>query len=135
MAATTISTHSQMNPLFKQKPKLKRKEKNSSYIIIALGFIFSCSLILYFHTVLLETQANKQQQEIISIKEQNYKLSVELAEMKTLPTIDKKAYKMGMKPAKNIKYIVMPSQFFTEAPEQLKYTKMEHSKPRRTVGL
>ena len=67
-----------------------------SVFILLLG-----TFMLYFHTVLLENQANRKQQAIIQLRESNDALHAQLAELSTLPVVEARAQAMGMQEADN----------------------------------
>lgn len=70
---------------------------------------------MYFHTVLIENQANKKQQQIMQIQEQNDMLQAQLAELKTLPSVESRALAMGMQPVEQYHYISIESELYRQA--------------------
>lgn len=115
MAATTA-----LNPTTRVQPAqgevrsfqvgvTTRTEQLSSVWIFSVFGLLICTFLIYFHTVLLENQANHKQQEIIRVKEQNDAMMAQLAELKTLSNVEAHANRMGMKPAESFKYIALPA--------------------------
>lgn len=90
--------------------------KRTRTITISNVWIFSvfgllmCTFMLYFHTVLLENQANRKQQAIIQLRESNDALHAQLAELSTLPVVEKRAQVMGMQSADSYRYIRISSK-------------------------
>lgn len=84
-----------------------RREQISNVWIFAVFGLLVSTFLIYFHTVLLENQANHKQQEIIKLKEQNDAMLAQLAEIKTLPNVEQKALNLGMQPAESFRYITM----------------------------
>lgn len=84
----------------------------------------------YIHTVILESHANKTQQAIIALKEQNDKMQATLAELKTLPAIESKAQVMGMQQVKSFTYLKVAPVVF-EAPAISPETEMVTESPRQ----
>lgn len=92
MAATTVlntPTHLQAQVAassntntrsFITRKTVVRTEQLSPFTIFSLTSLFVLSLLVYFHTVLVENQANQKQQQIISIKADNDVLQAVLAE-------------------------------------------------------
>ena len=116
MAATTALTPStRVQPLpaevrsFQVGVKTRTEQISNVWIFSVFGMLI-CTFLVYFHTVLLENQANHKQQEIIRLKEQNDAMMAQLAEVKTLANVEAKANKMGMVPAENFKYIAIESE-------------------------
>lgn len=92
-----------------------RSEQLSNVWILAVFGLLVCTFMVYFHTVLIENQANHKQQEIIRIKEENDMLNVRLTELKTLASVEARATKMGMKPVENYQYISIDPKIYQNA--------------------
>jgi hypothetical protein len=107
-----------------------RTEQISNVWILAVFGLLVCTFLVYFHTVLIENQANHKQQNIIRLKEENDVLHVRLAELKTLASVEARANRMGMKPVENYHYITVDPQIYqsAEAP-----TAVDISAPRYPV--
>ncbi len=115
MAATTaLNPSTRVQPVqgevrsFQVGVKTRTEQLSSVWIFSVFGLLI-CTFLIYFHTVLLENQANNKQQEIIRVKEQNDAMMAQLAELKTLAHIEAQANIMGMQPAENFKYISLES--------------------------
>ncbi|PKL76986.1 MAG: hypothetical protein CVV27_07460 [Candidatus Melainabacteria bacterium HGW-Melainabacteria-1] len=92
----------------------KTEQIPNIWILSVFGLLV-CTFLVYFHTVLIENQANHKQQEIIRIKEENDMLVARLAELKTLPSVEARATRMGMQPVENFHYISVDSQVYQTA--------------------
>ncbi|MBF2053185.1 MAG: hypothetical protein IGS03_06930 [Candidatus Sericytochromatia bacterium] len=95
--------------------KVIRTEKIASSWIISVFGLLICTFLVYFHTVLIENQANKKQQQIMQIQEQNDMLQAQLAELKTLPAVESRAQAMGMQPVEQYHYISIESELYRQA--------------------
>lgn len=124
MAATTALNHT--TPL--QKPghirffpkntlKSRIDQPVSTLSIISLSGLFVCSLLIYFHTVLIEYQANTTQMRIIQTKEENAILQASLAERKSLANVEKKALAFGMQAVDQYHYISLESAAYHQTDE------------------
>lgn len=87
----------------------------SNVWIFSVFGLLMCTFMLYFHTVLLENQANRKQQSIIKLRESNDGLHAQLAELSTLPVVEKRAQAMGMQSADNYRYIHVSSKTVVSA--------------------
>ena len=92
-----------------------RSEHISNVWILAVFGLLVCTFLVYFHTVLIENQANQKQQDIIRIKEENNLLSARLTELKTLAAVEARASSMGMQPVENYHYISVDPQIYQGA--------------------
>lgn len=84
-----------------------RTEYISNFWIVSVFGLLVCTFLVYFHTVLIESQANHKQQEIIRIQEQNDMMQARLAELKTLSTVEARATELGMQPVEQYRYIAL----------------------------
>lgn len=147
MAATTVlntptplpaeaATGSSNTRSFITRKTVVRTEQLSPFTIFSLTSLFVLSLLVYFHTVLVENQANKKQQQIISIKEENDVLQATLAEKKSLAVVEQKAIGMGMMPVEQYHYITLDSTTFHDAEnKQYQPVVQSHIPPRTPVGF
>lgn len=92
-----------------------RTEQLSNIWILSVFALLVCTFMVYFHTVLIENQANHKQQEIIRTKEQNDLLNARLTELKTLSSVEARANQLGMKPVENYQYISIDPQLYQNA--------------------
>ncbi|MBT9546629.1 MAG: hypothetical protein IV090_14660 [Candidatus Sericytochromatia bacterium] len=113
-----------------------RTEQLSPFTIFSLTSLFVLSLLVYFHTVLVENQANQKQQQIITIKADNDVLQAVLAEKKSLAVVEQKAIGMGMMPVEQYHYITLDSSTYHDA-ENKHYQPViqTHTPPRTPVGF
>lgn len=95
--------------------KRTRTVSISNVWIFSVFGLLMCTFMLYFHTVLLENQANRKQQAIIQLRESNDELHAQLAELSTLPVVEKRAQAMGMQSADNYRYIRISSKTVVSA--------------------
>ena len=130
MAATTFRPQQTGTMAYSQ---LRASTKIPPYMILPLIGLLLCSLTLYFHTVLVESQANAKQQEIIKMKEENYELQALLAELKTLPSIDLKAKELGMESVKDFHYITIPASLYNY--QEKKYSAVTHKNAEIPMGF
>lgn len=87
----------------------------SNIWIISVFALLVCTFLVYFHTVLIENQANHKQQQIIRMKEENDMLQARLAELKTLPEVEARANRLGMQPVDQYHYISIDPQMYQRA--------------------
>lgn len=92
-----------------------RTEQISNIWILAVFGLLVCTFLVYFHTVLIESQANTKQQAIIKIKEENDMMHARLAELKTLSSVEARANRLGMKPVESYRYISVDPQIYQSA--------------------
>lgn len=92
-----------------------RTERISNLWIVSVFGLLVCTFLVYFHTVLLENQANKKQQQIIQMKEQNDMFQAQLAELRTLSSVEARAMAMGMQPVEQYQYISLSPEIYQEA--------------------
>lgn len=95
--------------------KRTRTVSVSNVWIFSVFGLLMCTFMLYFHTVLLENQANRKQQAIILLRESNDGLHAQLAELSTLPVVERRAQAMGMQSADNYRYIRISSKTVVSA--------------------
>lgn len=120
MAVTTLKQSSQLLPATEfgvptrqVAVTIKRQTQQlSNYWIISVFGLLLCTFLFYFHSVIVEYQANKKQIDIIKIKEENDMLQAKLSELKTLPAVEARANKMGMQPVDQFHYISVDSQVY-----------------------
>lgn len=96
-----------------------RTERISSFWILSVFGLLVCTFLIYFHTVLIESQANHKQQEIIRIQEQNNMMQASLAELKTLSAVEAHANALGMQPVEQYRYITLDSAMTQKASSPL----------------
>jgi hypothetical protein len=140
-STSTLQSHTAVptpTRTFVTRKTVVRTEQNqlSPLVIISLTSLFVLSLLVYFHTVLVENQANAKQQMIIKTKAENDVLQAALAEKKSLAIVEQKALGMGMQPVENYHYITLDSATFHEA-ENNSYQPVAQivSAPRTPVGF
>ena len=92
-----------------------RTERIPNFWIFSVFGLLICTFLIYFHTVLIENQANKKQQEIIQIKEQNDLYQAQLAELKTLSSVEARATALGMQPVAQYHYISLSPEVYSAA--------------------
>ncbi|PIQ28850.1 hypothetical protein COW36_09635 [bacterium (Candidatus Blackallbacteria) CG17_big_fil_post_rev_8_21_14_2_50_48_46] len=121
---------------FTTKKTIVRTEQISPMGILFLVSLFVGSLLIYFHSVLIENQANQKQQQIIHTKEENDVLQAVLAEKKSLATVEQKAMGMGMQQVENYHYITLESSVYHQAESGSSIAIQSKSKEIRTpVGF
>lgn len=119
-----------------QKMKYRTEQPVSTLSILSLSGLFLCSLLIYFHTVLVENQANKKQMQIIHTKEENSVLQASLAERKSLANVEKKALSLGMQAVDQYHYISLESAVYHQADELSSVSLPANSRSVRTpVGF
>ncbi len=77
------------------------------------------TFLLYFHTVIVENQANRKQQEIIQLRQSNDALHAQLAELSSLPTVEQQAKAMGMQSTDSYRYINVSSKLVVSQTQHL----------------
>ena len=120
MAVTTLKQRSQLLPATEfgvptrqVAVSIKRQTQQlSNYWIVSVFGLLLCTFLFYFHSVIVEYQANKKQIGIIKIKEENDMLQAKLSELKTLPAVEARANKMGMQPVEQFHYISVDSHVY-----------------------
>ncbi|MGV3526697.1 MAG: hypothetical protein ACO1RX_20935 [Candidatus Sericytochromatia bacterium] len=89
-----------------------RTEQVSNVWILSVFGLLVFTFLIYFHTVLIESQANHKQQEIIKIQEQNANMQARLAELKSLAAVESRATGLGMQPVEQYHYISIDPQLY-----------------------
>lgn len=96
------------------------------WIFSVFGLLLT-AFMLYFHTVLLESHANQKQQSIIQLRESNDGLHAQLAELSTLPVVEKRAQAMGMQAADSYRYIHISSKTVVTANQTTQHVDSTHA--------
>jgi cell division protein FtsL len=105
-------------PAVRVKPEIKpATRKNYSKLTLSLisasFFLLAGEALIYFHSVQVQKNSNFLQSNIIEMKEQNYRLNVELAKTSELSKVEEVAQeKLQMKPSltAKINYLILPEQ-------------------------
>ncbi len=95
-------------------PFTRKKYSRLTMNLISSAFILLAGeASIYFHSVIVQKNSNLLQSQIIEMKEQDYRLNVELAKAKELTKVEKVAVNdLQMKPSINskINYLILPEQ-------------------------
>jgi hypothetical protein len=95
-------------------PATRRNYSKFTISLISAAFILLAGeATIYFHSVQVQKTSNQVQGKIIEMKEQNYRLNVELAKAKELSKVEHIAETdLQMQPSLNskINYLILPEQ-------------------------
>jgi len=115
-----IHQHTQqtkIKPVIKSLPSQQSAPLRKQYSKLTLGLIgvafalLTTEAVIYFHSVQVQKNSNLMQTKIVAMKEQNYRLNVELAKTKELTKVEKIAETtLQMKPSltSKINYLILP---------------------------
>jgi len=119
---TTTKKFGNDSSSLKQKPLPTKISGFNFYLSLTSVILLIFLSGVYFHSVQTEMESNKIQQEIIMMKESNYKLNVSLAVSKNLAKVENVALnslKMKSADTTEINFLMLPQDMIKEDEEKI----------------